>query len=146
MHLRAESSSNRVIPMSINEDFDEDFRPDDFLIEGTDNGRLRLVWERDSGERRAVVLDRNQLPAVLHELQKQTEHATAASTDLLALLSETEARVAGLGFAPEADQFRLTAFVDLPKRKKGFAISLLLSDADVGQCVSAMTGWLEQPH
>jgi hypothetical protein len=132
--------------MPVDEDFDEDFRPDDFLIEGTDNGRVRLVWERDSGERRAVVLDRNQLPAVLHELQKQTEHATAASTDLLALLYENDARVTGLGFAPQADQFRLTAFVDLPKLEKGFAISLLLSEVDLEKCVSAMTEWLEQQH
>ena len=131
--------------MPVDDDLEE-FRPDDFLIEGTDNGRVRLVWERDSGERRAVVLDRNQLPSVLHELQKQTEHATAASTDLLALLSETDARVTGLGFAPQADHFRLTAFVDLPKHEQGFAISLLLSEVDLEKCVSAMTQWLEQHH
>jgi hypothetical protein len=130
--------------MPVDEDFDEEFRPDDFWIEGRDNGQVRLVWERDSGERRAVVLERSQLPAVLQELQKQTEHATSASSDLLALLSETDAQVRGLGFAPQADHFRLTAFVDLPKHEKGFAISLLLSEADLEKCVSAMTQWLEQ--
>ena len=124
-------------------DFDE-FRPEDFWIEETDNGQVRLVWERDSGERRAVVLDRSQLPAVLQELQKQTAHATSASSDLHMLLSETDAHVTGLGFAPKADHFRLTAFVDLPKHEKGFAISLLLSEADLEKCVWAMTQWLEQ--
>jgi hypothetical protein len=132
--------------MPIDEDIDEEFKPDDFSIEARDNGQVRLVWARDSGERRAVVLDRNQLPAVLHELQKQTEHATAASTDLLALLYGDDAQVTGLGFAPQADQFRLTAFVDLPKHERGFAISLLLSEVDAEKCVSAITEWLqEQP-
>ena len=129
--------------MPINEDFDEEFKADDISIEAMGNGQIRLAWGRDSGEQRAVVLDRNQLPAILHELQKQTEHATSCSTDLLALLYQNDARVAGLGFAPQADQFRLTAFVDLPKYKEGFAISLLLSDVDVEKCVSAMTEWRE---
>jgi hypothetical protein len=131
--------------MPVDEDFEE-FRPDDFWIEANDNGQLRLVWERDSGERLAVVLDRSQLPAVLQELQKQTAHATSAASDLLALLSETDARVTGLGFAPQADHFRLTAFVDLPNHEKGFAISLLLSEADLEKCVSAMTQWLDEQH
>ena len=130
--------------MPVDEDFDEEFRPDDFLIEGTDTGQVRLVWERDSGERRAVVLDRSQLPAVLQELQRQTAHATPASTDPLALLSGADALVTGLGFGPEADHFRLTAFLDIPKHETGFAISLLLSEADLEKCVSAMTQWLEQ--
>jgi hypothetical protein len=116
------------------------------LIEGTDNGQVRLVWQRDSGERRTVVLDRSQVPAVLQELQKQTAHATSASNGPLALLSETDARVTGLGFGPQVDHFRLTAFVDLPQHEEGFAISLLLSEADLEKCVSAMTQWLEQPH
>ena len=130
--------------MPVDEDFDEEFRPDDFLIEGTDSGQVRLVWERDSGERRTVVLDRSQVPAVLQELQRQTAHATSVSTDSLALLSETDALVTGLGFGPQPDHFRLTAFVELPKHKEGFAISLLLSEADLEKCVSAMTQWLEQ--
>jgi hypothetical protein len=124
----------------------EDFSPDDLSIQVRDNGQLRLVWKKDSGERRAVILDRNQLPAVLHELQKQIEVAPSASTDLLALLAEKPARVTGLGFAPQHQSFRLTAFVDLPEQDKGFAISLLLSRADVQKCVSAMGHWLEQPH
>jgi hypothetical protein len=126
------------------EDLDEEFKPDDFLIEVTDSGQVRLVWERDSGERRAVVLDRNQLLAVLHELQKQSDHATSA--DLHALSQENDAQVTGFGFAPEGHQFRLTAFVDLPKHERGFAISLLLTEIDANKCVSAMTGWLEQQH
>ena len=87
-----------------------------------DNGQVRLVWVRDSGERRTVVLERSQLLAVLQELQKQTAHAPSASSDLLACLSETDAQVRGLGFARHADHFRLTAFVDLPKHEKGLAI------------------------
>ena len=87
----------------------EDFSPDDLSIQVRDNGQLRLVWKKDSGERRAVILDRNQLPAVLHELQKQTEVATSASTDLLALLAEKPARVTGLGFAPQHQSFRLNS-------------------------------------
>jgi hypothetical protein len=130
--------------MPVSEDFDEEFRPDDFLIEGTDNGQVRLVWERDSGERRTVVLDRSQVPAVLRELQRQTAHATSTSNDPLLLLSETDALVTGLGFGPQTDHFRLTAFVDLPKHETGFAISLLLSEVDLEKCVSAMTHWLEQ--
>ena len=122
---------------------DEDFIPDDFSIQVRDTGQLRLVWERDSGERRAVVLDRQQLPAVLRELQKQTEVATSASTDLLALLAERVARVTGLGFVPQPDNFRLTAFVDLPEQERGFAISLQLSRADVRKCLSAMGQWIE---
>ena len=142
--LRSEGPQTGLVVMPANEDFDEDFRPDDFLIEGTDNGQVRLVWERDSGERRTVVLERSQVPAVLHELQKQTARATSASNDPLALLSETDALVTGLGFGPQADHFRLTAFVDLAKHDEGFAISLLLSEADLEKCVSAMTQWLEQ--
>jgi hypothetical protein len=83
---------------------------------------------------------------VLQELQKQTEVATSASTDLLALLAERVARVTGLGFVPQPDNFRLTAFVDLPEQEKGFAISLQLSRADVEKCVSAMGQWLDQAH
>jgi hypothetical protein len=125
---------------------DDDFRPDDFWIQAKDNEQLRLVWGRDTGERRTVVLDRRQLPSVLRELQKQTEVATSGTTDHLALLSETVARVTGLGFVPQPDNFRLTAFVDLAEQEQGFAISLLLSVADVEKCVSAMTQWLEQPR
>jgi hypothetical protein len=130
--------------MTIDEDFEDEFRPDDLLIEGTDSGQVRLVWQRDSGERRVVVLERWQLPAVLDEIQRQTEHASLASTDVLALLSETDARVMGLGFEPGKDHFRLSAFVDLPTQEIGFAISLLLSEPDLEQCVSAMTHWLER--
>jgi hypothetical protein len=135
---------NHESAMPVDESLDEEFKPDDFLIEATFDGQVRLVWERNSGERRAVVLDRNQLLAVLQELQKQTEYATLASTDLLEILYEDDSRVTRIEFAPQADQFRLTAFVDLPKHEKELAIALLLSEVDVERCVSAMTGWLEK--
>jgi hypothetical protein len=123
---------------------DEEFRPDEFRIEEEDSGQFRVVWERDNGERRVVVLDRTQLPAVLQELQKQIEPGSVAPTDLQDLLSGSVAQVAGLGFAPEPDHFRLTAFVEVPEHEKGVAISLRLSKADLMKCVSAMTQWLEQ--
>ena len=123
---------------------EDDFRPDSFSIQVRDNGQLRLVWERDSGEHRGVVLDRQQLPAVLQELQRHTERAPSTSSDLLERLSQDQAHVTGLGFAPQADNFRLTAFVELPEQPQGLAISLLLSKADVGKCASVMLQWLEQ--
>ena len=126
--------------------FDDDFTADGFWILEKDNDQLRLVWGRGDRERRTVVLHKHQLPAVLRELQKQTEGEARASTDFLGLLNETAVPVVGLGFLPEPDNFYLKAFVDLPEKEKGFAVSLSLSKADVATCASAMAQWLQLAH
>jgi hypothetical protein len=125
---------------------DEGFNPDDFRIEAENSGRVRLVWDRDNGERRVVVLDRAQLPAVVRELLKQIEYGNATSMDLEGLLAGKEARVAGLGFAPEPDHFGLTVYVEGPEEDHGVEISLRFSRADLTKCVSTMTDWLERRH
>jgi len=122
---------------------DESFSPNEFRIEEGDSQQVRLIWGRDNDERQVVVLDRTQLPAVLRELQKQIEYESAASRGLDVLLSGKAARVAGLGFAPEPDQFRLTVYVEVPEESEGVEISLRFSKADLVKCVSAMADWLE---
>jgi hypothetical protein len=124
-------------------DYDE-FSPDALRIEAQNSERVRLVWGRDNGERRVVVLDRAQLPAVARELQKQIEDGTAIAVNVGALLAETEARVAGLGFSPEPDHFRLTVYVDVPEQAQGLEISLRFSKAELVECVTAMVDWLER--
>ena len=123
---------------------EEEFRPDEFGVEANGREQFRLVWKQDTGEQRTVILDRQQLFAVLLELQKQTELESVAPTDLEELLSGEVAQVTGLGFAPASDHFRLTAFVEVPEKEAGVAISLRLSKADLKKCVSTMTQWLAQ--
>ncbi len=123
---------------------DEEFTPDDLRIEAGNSGQVRLVWGRDTGERRVVVLDDAQMTAVAREFLKQIGDASTISTRAAALLSETESRVAGLGFSPEPDHFRLTVYVETPQQGEGFEISLRFSKPDLLECVSAMADWLER--
>ncbi len=128
------------MPMGV----DEEFSPDDFRVESEDGGRVRLVWARDSGERRAIVLDSAQFRAVAREVQKQVEGESAVSTNVEALLSRAEARVAGLGFVPEPDHFRLTVYIEAAEPGQSVEMSLRFTKDDLVECVTAMLDWLER--
>jgi hypothetical protein len=117
------------------------FAPGAFRIETGNDERVRLVGEREDGERQEIVLDRSQLPAVLREIQEQIGDESAASLGALSLGKDV--RVAGLGFFPEPDQFRLTAYLEVPDQRHGVEISLRLCRADLVNCVAAMTDWLK---
>ncbi len=124
---------------------DEEFSPQDFRVEETDSGQLRLIWARGDGERRVILLDKSQLPAVTRKLQTQLDDEEAASADIEDVLSGEEARVAGLGFSPEADHLRLTVYVEpAPGQDQEVEIALRLSKTDVVNCMTSMTEWLEQ--
>jgi hypothetical protein len=125
---------------------DEEFSPHDFRVEPINSEQLRLVWDRDDGERRVIVVGRAQLPTVARELLKQVEGGgDATSPKIESLLSGKEARVVGLGFAPEPDHFGLTVYVELgPEQDQEVEIELRLSKADLISCVSSMTDWLER--
>jgi hypothetical protein len=124
---------------------DEEFSPHGFRVEPVNSERLRLVWDRDDGERRVIVIGRAQLPTVARELLKQVEGADATSQKIESLLSGKEARVVGLGFAPEPDHFGLTVYVELEaEQDQEVEIELRLSKADLVSCVSSMTDWLER--
>jgi hypothetical protein len=123
----------------------EEFSPQDFRVEETDGGKLRLIWSRYDGEHRVIVLDRSLLPAVTRELRSQGEDDEAASTDIEEVLSGEEARVAGLGFTPEADHLRLTVYVEpVLGEDQEVEIALRLSKNDVINCMASMTEWLDQ--
>ena len=124
---------------------DEEFSPQGFRVEMADSGQLRLVWVRDDGEHRVIVLDKSQLPAVTRELRSQIEDEEAAPEDIEDVLSGEEARVAGLGFSPEADHLRLTVYVEpAPGQDREVEIALRLSKTDVVNCMTSMTEWLQQ--
>lgn len=124
---------------------DEEFSPQGFRVETTDSGPLRLVWVRDDGEHRVIVLDKSQLPAITRELRSQIEDEEAAPQDIEDVLSGGEARVAGLGFSPEPDHLRLTVYVEpAPGQDREVEIALRLSKTDVVNCMTSMTEWLEQ--
>jgi hypothetical protein len=123
---------------------DAEFMPDDFWIEQEGLEQVRLVWERTTGECKTVLLARTQVPAVLRELERQIEFECPASVEFLSHLANTVAKVTALRFAPQADHFRMTAFVELLKVERGLEFSLRFSEGDVDRCVSAMTQWLEE--
>ena len=123
----------------------EEFSPQGFRIETAASGQLRLVWDRDDGERRVIVLERSQLPTVTRELLNQIKEEDMTTPKVADILSEKEARVAGLGFSPEPDHLRLTVYVELvPDQDQEVEIALRLSKADVINCLASMTEWLEQ--
>jgi hypothetical protein len=122
---------------------DEEFSPHGFRVEAENSQKLRLVWDRDDGERRVIVVERAQLPTVAREILKQVEGGDA--TKIESLLAGKEARVVGLGFVPEPDHFGLTVYVELePDRDQEVEIELRLSKADLVSCVASMTDWLER--
>ena len=123
---------------------EEEFSADDLRIELADSGQVRLVWGRDNAEHRVVVLDSARLPVVAREFLKQIADASTISMGAAGLLSETGALVAGLGFSPEPDHFRLTVYVEAPEQAQGFEISLRFSKPDLIECASAMADWLER--
>ena len=123
---------------------DEEFSPHGFRVEPANGERLRLVWDRDDGERRVIVVGRAQLPTVARELLKQVEEGNATSPKIESLFSGKEARVAALGFAPQSDHFGLTVYIELgPEQDQEVEIELRLSKADLVSCVASMTDWLE---
>jgi hypothetical protein len=123
---------------------DEEFSPHGFRVEAENGQRLRLVWDRVDGERRVIVVERAQLPAVAREILKQVEGGDATSPKIESLLAGKEARVVGLGFAPEPDHFGLMVYVELERHlDQEIGIELRLSKADLVSCVASMTDWLE---
>src|SRR3954468_3393812 len=124
---------------------DEEFSPHGFRVEAETSQKLRLVWNRDDGERRVIVLERAQLPAVAREILKQVEGGDATSPKIESLLAGKEARVVGFGFAPDPDHFWLTVYVELePEQDQEVEIEFRLSKADLVSCVASMTDWLER--
>ena len=123
-------------------DNNDDFRPDDFHLEDVDKKQVRLVWRQDSGGRQAEVLHKNQLSAVLLELQKQIEPNSAVPINPASLRAGTLVAISGLGFGPRQDHFLLTVFSDLPEQDRGVTIPLRFSKKDAAECVEAMTKWL----
>ena len=118
---------------------DEEFSARGLRVEAVDPQRLRLVWEGFDGERRAIVVEQSRLPAVAQELLKRIEQVKIEG-----LLSLAEARVAGLGFVPNADHLGLTVYVEAgPEQDQEVKIELRLSKSDVASCVASMSDWLK---
>jgi len=123
---------------------DVEFRPDQLEVRAPEQGstEVRLVWSRDTDERRVVILDKSQLPQVCAELQGQIEPGSGVPINLDSLRPGTTISVTGLQFGPRADHFRLTALADLPDQNRVVTIPLRFSKRDAEQCVNAMSQWL----
>jgi hypothetical protein len=121
------------------------FKPDTFAVStAPDRTDIRLVWERDNGERLTVALEQSQVASVLLELQKQIAPGSGVPINLASFRPGASIAVTGLGFGPRPDHFVLTAYVDLLDQGRGVTVPLRFSKEDVESCVTAMTRWLSQ--
>lgn len=107
--------------------------PDELeILPGPDDDHVTLSFRSDNGDRRDIILDRRQLPAIVGRLAQETGPGQAVPIDKGSLQIGATFAVQGWAVRKATDGSRLlTLMVDLPDPGRVVTIPLELTPADV---------------
>lgn len=126
---------------------DDDFKPDDLQFQISEDGKsVRLIFTRDNGEYREVVLRRSSLPSLVAGAQNLLSPQDAVPIDRDSLRPGTIIRLTGYQFSPRGKKLGLTLFLELPDQDRGVTIPLNLSRKDAESIAEQLSRWLERPQ
>lgn len=108
-----------------------------------DGERVRLMFTRDDGEHRAIVLSQRSLASLVVGAQAMLSPQSATPIDQNSLRAGTTIRVNGVQTAPRGDDLALTLLADLPEQDRGVIIPLTLSKKDAKSMALQLRIWLE---
>ena len=122
---------------------DDVFEPDDLQFQESDDDQIRMIFAKNSGEHRTVVVRRENLASLFAGIQRLLPAGDAVPIDRDSFRAGTTIRVTSYQFSPRETEFRMTLFVDLPDQGRSVTIPLHFSRKDAKSIIEQLQNWLE---